>query len=322
MSWYSDTSAQLHAHPDPILYAIPAFIVLLIAEALWARQAVKARGKQVDAKHGIIRGFSLKDSAASIAMGLGSLVVTAATKVPEYFLYLFANAHSLFKIPVTWWSWLLLVILDDLCYWVYHASSHKVRLFWASHVNHHSSEHYNLSTALRQSWTKQFVTPWFWLPLAILGFPAWMIVTQQALSLIYQYWVHTEAIRTLGPLEWVLNTPSHHRVHHASNGRYLDKNHAGTFIVWDRLFGTFEREDEPVVYGLTKNIHGYNLWTIAFHEYADILRDLRAARSLREAFLYVFGPPGWTPSVPVAQRDAASMVERGSVGAAAVHDAR
>lgn len=279
-------------HDDPLLYAIPAFLLLLFAEILWAR---KARGP--------VRGFTWKDSIASISMGLGSLVVSAATKIPEYALYVFANTHALFTIPATWWSWVILVVLDDICYWMYHASSHKIRFFWASHVNHHSSEHYNLSTALRQSWTKQFVTPWFWLPLAILGFPAWMIMTQQAFSLIYQYWIHTEAVRRVGPLEWVLNTPSHHRVHHASNGRYLDKNHAGIFIVWDRLFGTFEPEAEPVVYGLTKNIHSYNLVRIAFHEYVDIVRDVRGARSLREAWMFVFGPPGWAPANgPVTSR--------------------
>ncbi len=275
-------------HADPLLYAIPGFLLLLIAEVLWARKAQRDGTRP-------LRGFTWKDSATSISMGLGSLVVSAATKIPELGLYLLANHVAPFTIPSAWWSWLLLIVLDDLCYWMYHASSHKVRLFWASHVNHHSSEHYNLSTALRQSWTKQFVTPWFWLPLALLGFPAWMIMTQQALSLIYQYWIHTEAVGSLGPLEWVLNTPSHHRVHHASNGPYLDKNHAGIFIVWDRWFGTFEPEREPVVYGLTKNIHSYNLLRVAFHEYVDIVRDVRAARSMREAFLYVFGPPGWAP---------------------------
>ena len=285
-------------HPDPLLYAIPAFVLLLAAEVLWARRVhvEPATDVPVDPQHGSIRGFSWRDSVASISMGLGSLVVTAITKAPEVALYLFANAHSLFTIPPTWWSWLLLVFLDDLCYWVYHATSHKSRFFWASHVNHHSSEHYNLSTALRQSWTKQVITPWFWLPLAILGFPAWMIVMQQAFSLIYQYWIHTEMVRSIGPLEWLFNSPSHHRVHHASNQRYLDKNHAGTFMFWDRLFGTFEPEGEPVVYGLTKNIHGYNLVHIAFHEYADILRDVRSARSLREAWMFTFGPPGWAPA--------------------------
>lgn len=282
-------------HPDPVAYAVPAFLLLLLAEALWARNTQSKN----------LRGFTWRDSLASIGMGLGSLVVSGLTKVPEYLLYVAANHLAPFVIPATWWSWLLLIVLDDLCYWAYHASSHKVRFFWASHVNHHSSEHYNLSTALRQSWTKQIVTPWFWLPLALLGFPAWMIMMQQAFSLLYQYWIHTEAIRSLGPLEQVLNTPSHHRVHHASNRRYLDKNHAGIFIVWDRLFGTFEPEDEhePVVYGLTKNIHSYNLVRIAFHEYVDIWRDLRRARSPREAWMYVFGPPGWSPA-PAPSPDA------------------
>ncbi len=271
-------------HPDPVAYAVPAVLLLLLAEALWARTPRPG-----------IRGLSWRDSLASIGMGLGSLVVSALTKVPEYALYVAANHVALVQIPPTWWSWLLLIVLDDLCYWLYHASSHKVRILWASHVNHHSSEHYNLSTALRQAWTKQIVTPWFWLPLALIGFPAWMIMMQQAFSLVYQYWIHTESIRSLGPLEWVLNTASHHRVHHASNQRYLDKNHAGIFIVWDRWFGTFEPEGEPVVYGLTKNVHSYNLVRIAFHEYVDIWRDLRRARSAREAWMFVFGPPGWSP---------------------------
>lgn len=273
---------------DPILYAIPGFVVLLVSEVVWARRAV--------AKARPVRGYLGKDAVASIVMGLGSVVVSAGTKITEFAIYTFLWTHRLIDIPVRWWTWLLLLVADDLCYYMYHAASHKVRLFWASHENHHSSEYYNLSTALRQSWTKQVVTPWFWMPLALLGFPPWTIVTQQAISLIYQYWIHTEAIGTLGPLEWVLNTPSHHRVHHATNPQYIDRNHAGVFIVWDRLFGTFEPERERPVYGLTKNIHTFNPLRIATHEYVAIARDVRQARSLREVIGYVLGPPGWMPA--------------------------
>jgi sterol desaturase/sphingolipid hydroxylase (fatty acid hydroxylase superfamily) len=165
---------------------------------------------------------------------------------------------------------------------------------WAAHVNHHSSEHFNLSTALRQSWTTPLTLPffYFWLPLA--GFRPDMIVIQISISLLYQYWIHTELIGKLGPFEWVMNTPSHHRVHHGSNVEYLDRNHAGIFIIWDRLFGTFEPEKAPVVYGLTTNIETFRPLRIAFHEWAALLRDVRGAASFREAVQYLFRPPGWS----------------------------
>jgi sterol desaturase/sphingolipid hydroxylase (fatty acid hydroxylase superfamily) len=132
---------------------------------------------------------------------------------------------------------------------------------------------------------------WLWLPL--IGFPPLMVLTMQAISLLYQFWIHTELVRHMGPLEWVLNTPSHHRVHHGSNQRYLDRNHAGVLILWDRLFGTFEPEREKVVYGLTKNINSYNPVRIAFHEWVDIWRDLRQAPAWSMKLRYIFGRPGW-----------------------------
>ncbi len=198
-------------------------------------------------------------------------------------------------LPVAWWTFVLLFLAEDLCYYAFHRASHEIRFFWAAHVNHHSSQHYNLSTALRQSWTTPFTGPWFWMILPLLGFAPWMVLLQQAISLLYQYWIHTEAIGRLGWLEYVFNTPSHHRVHHGANPQYLDRNHAGILIVWDRLFGTFEPERAPVRYGLTTNLTSHNPLHIAFHEWRAIGADLRRARSLREAFLYVFGPPGWSP---------------------------
>ena len=137
---------------------------------------------------------------------------------------------------------------------------------------------------------------WFWIPLALVGFPPWMIFTAQAWSLLYQFLLHTEAVRSLGPLEWILNTPSHHRVHHGKNARYLDRNHAGIFIIWDRLFGTFEREDpsEPVRYGLTTDLTSSHPVHVAFHEWIAIARDVARARSLRARLGHVFGPPGWS----------------------------
>ena len=263
--------------------AIPGFLLLLLIEvmaAAWMHQEL----------------FEWKDTAASLSMGIGNVIIGLFTKVLLFASYSFVHRFSIFNIGYQWWAWLLLFFAEDFTYYVFHRSSHECRFFWASHVVHHSSQRYNLGTALRQTWTGgisfSFVF-WLWLPL--IGFPPIMVMTMQAISLLYQFWIHTELIRSLGPMEAFFNTPSHHRVHHASNARYLDRNHAGTLIIWDRLFGTFEPEDEsePLIYGLTKNINTYNPVRIAFHEWMDIARDLRTARTWSERWHYVFGRPGW-----------------------------
>jgi sterol desaturase/sphingolipid hydroxylase (fatty acid hydroxylase superfamily) len=270
-----------------ILYAIPAFVVLMLAEGTWSIRAER-EGRR-------IKGYRAKDTAASLGMGVGNVLISSVTKLGTVALWTWLHQFRLLDLRATWWTWVLLFFAEDCCYYWFHRTHHAVRFFWASHVNHHSSTHYNLSTALRQSWTTPITGLPFWLPLILLGFPPWMVLTQQAVSLLYQFCLHTEAIGTLGPLEGVFNTPSHHRVHHGRNLEYLDRNHAGILIIWDRLFGTFEREGEPVDYGLTKNLETYHLVEIAFHEWAAILRDVRRARSLREAFMFVFGPPGYSP---------------------------
>jgi sterol desaturase/sphingolipid hydroxylase (fatty acid hydroxylase superfamily) len=181
----------------------------------------------------------------------------------------------------------------DFIYYWNHRLMHETRWLWAIHVVHHSSEHYNLSTALRQpvlDVAGMFV-PYGLLSLA--GFRPSTIETARGVNLLYQYWIHTETIGKLGPVEEVLNTASHHRVHHGSNRQYLDKNHGSILIVWDRLFGTFEREDEPVRYGLTKNIETYDPRTIATHEHVDILRDVAASTTWRDRLGFVFRGPGW-----------------------------
>jgi sterol desaturase/sphingolipid hydroxylase (fatty acid hydroxylase superfamily) len=188
----------------------------------------------------------------------------------------------------------VLFFAEDCAYYWFHRLHHEVRVLWAAHVNHHSSQHYNLSTALRQPLLTPFTGPWFWMPLPLIGFPPWMVLTAQAWSLLYQFWLHTEVIDRLGPLEWVLNTPSHHRVHHGSNVRYLDKNHGGILIIWDRLFGTFAKETERVVYGLTTNIETYNPLRIGFHEIASISRDVAGAPTVKAKLGYLFAPPGWS----------------------------
>jgi sterol desaturase/sphingolipid hydroxylase (fatty acid hydroxylase superfamily) len=268
-----------------IAWAVPLFLVLLGLEAVAARRQPERAG----------RGYEWRDTATSLSLGVANVAVSAAVKLAVVGLFFWVWEHRLFDIPNAWWAWLLLFFAEDLCYYAFHRAGHEVRLFWAGHVNHHSSTHYNLSTALRQSWTTPLFGPFFWLPLALLGFHPLMILTQQAISLVYQFWLHTEFIRDLGPLEAVLNTPSHHRVHHGRNVAYLDRNYGGILILWDRLFGTFEPERAPVDYGLTKNLHSFQPLRVGFHEWIAMFRDVRRASGLREALGRIFRPPGWSP---------------------------
>jgi sterol desaturase/sphingolipid hydroxylase (fatty acid hydroxylase superfamily) len=267
-----------------IAYAVPVFLLTLVVE-WWI---VRARFPET-------RGYEVRDTWASLAMGLGNVAINGVTKGAALLLFVWAYEHRVLDLGAASWAWWVLIPAEDLCYYVFHRVHHEVRFFWAAHVNHHSSRHFNLSTALRQPWTTPLTGPVFWAPLAFVGFEPAQILTAQAISLIYQYWIHTETIGRLGPLEAVLNTPSHHRVHHGANPEYLDRNYAGISIVWDRLFGTFEREREAVDYGLTRNIHTFNPVRIAFHEWVAMGRDAVRASSWREALAYVFRPPGWSP---------------------------
>ena len=273
---------------DPVTLATPFFILLVIAEILAAKFA-KTR-----------TNYEARDTATSLAMGLGSTVAGVLIGGLVAGVTLWVYQHRVFTIPMTAvWAWLAIFFLEDLTYYGFHRLSHERRFWWAAHVNHHSSQHYNLSTALRQTWTGGVNGSWLlWLPLAFLGFPPAMIAIEKGVSLVYQFWIHTEAIKRLpAPIEAVFNTPSHHRVHHARNPRYLDRNYAGILIIWDRMFGSFEpeRDEEPPRYGIVKNLGDFNIVRVAFHEWIGIGRDLTQARSLRDVLGYVFGPPGWRP---------------------------
>ena len=184
----------------------------------------------------------------------------------------------------------------DFVYYWNHRFMHETRFMWAIHSVHHSSEKYNLSTALRQTWADSLGLFVPYGLLSLLGIRPELIETSRQINLIYQYWIHTDAIRTIGPLEEVLNTASHHRVHHGANKQYLDKNHGSILILWDRLFGTFEREDEPVVYGLTTNINTFNPLRIAAHEHDQIRKDVAAADNWHDRLSYIFRGPGWAYS--------------------------
>jgi sterol desaturase/sphingolipid hydroxylase (fatty acid hydroxylase superfamily) len=266
--------------PSLVHFAIPAFVILLVAEAIFAARERKD-------------WFEAKDTFSSLSMGIGNVLLGLLTKGFVLASLYLAWSFRLFDLGFAWWVWILAFFAEDLSYYWFHRVSHESRFFWASHVVHHSSRRYNLGTALRQTWTGDLSGTFvFWLWLPLLGFHPLMIVTLKSISLLYQFWIHTEAIGKLPrPFEYVLNTPSHHRVHHGSDTIYLDRNHGGILIVWDRLFGTFQEELHHPTYGLTRNIDTYNPVRIAFHEWIDLGRDALRARSLREAWQVVFGGP-------------------------------
>ncbi len=262
--------------------AIPGFIALMILEA------VVAARRNADA-------YEVRDTATSLAMGIGNVVINLGWKGVAFAAYSALYEVRFLDLGHGALAWIALLFAEDLCYYWFHRAHHEIRFFWAAHVTHHSSQRYNLSTALRQSWTSSMTGLIFWTPLPLLGFEPVMIMTMMSVSLLYQFWIHTELIDKLGPFEWAMNTPSHHRVHHGANVRYLDRNYAGIFILWDRLFGTFEPEVEPVRFGLTKNIDSHNPVWVAFHEWVGIVRDVIHAPSAAAALGYVFAPPGWSP---------------------------
>lgn len=274
--------------PNIILYAIPFFILAMLLELyVTTREQLKH-----------IKGYEPKDALSSIAMGLGNVILGFASKALVLLVFFWVyNNLKVFDIPVAWWSFVLLFFADDFSYYWFHRISHECRIFWASHVVHHSSQHYNLSTALRQTWSGGFYTFIFWLWLPLLGFHPAMILLQMSISLLYQFWIHTEAIDKMPKwFEAIFNTPSHHRVHHGSNPIYLDRNHAGILIIWDKLFGTFQPEldSEKVRYGLVKNIKTFNPVKIAFLEWCYMFKDaFSGKKTVKERFQYLMKPPGW-----------------------------
>lgn len=281
--------SDFHEVPDPTLYAAPLFLALLLLE-VWILARMRRAGRDV------LGYVDHKDTFASLAMGVGSLLFVTLINWGVFELASLVYPHRLFDLSETGpLTWVIAIVGWDFGYYWHHRIEHEVRLFWACHVNHHSSQKYNLSTALRQPWTP-FLSFVLYPPLALLGVPPWMILVSGGLNLVYQFWVHTEAIARMPRwFEYVFNTPSHHRVHHGSNAPYLDKNYGGIFIVWDRLFRSFAPEEERVVYGLTKNIASYNPLVIATHEYAAIAKDVARSTSAREVLGYTLGPPGWAP---------------------------
>lgn len=269
------------------LLILPLFALVAAAEG-WYLQA--RRGQRYD-----WRAFL-----ASLADALGRRLIVSVVGVGTIGGVLaLAWSHRIATMPMDfWWSWVLLFVGEEFCYYWMHRADHRIRWLWASHAVHHSSNQFVLANAYRLGWTTQISgTALFMAPLVLVGFSPAMVLSALAANLLYQYWIHTELIGRLGPLEWVLNTPRHHRVHHARNEAYLDRNFGGVLIVFDRLFGTFaeERADTPCSFGLVEPLTTNNPVRIAFHGWQRLARDVRSARGLREYALALLGPPEWRP---------------------------
>ncbi len=275
--------------PDWFLLGLaPLFLLSIGWEAwYWQRRGV-AKYQLIDTLSNA--SLALMHQASDLAFNL-FFVKTAYTWVYQ---------HGLKAMPISWWSIIILFLLQDFLYYFFHRAHHRIRWMWCSHVVHHSSERLNLSTALRQSLTYPLSGMWlFWLPLAWLGFgPDWVIL-MVGISLAYQFFVHTEVVGKLGWLEQVFNTPSHHRVHHGKNSQYIDRNYGGILIIWDKLFGTFALEQARAEYGIVHQIVSHNPLRLSFHEWVAMGRDIWHYRDLR--FLWM--PPEWTgPELELADQ--------------------
>lgn len=271
-------------NPHLITLALaPAFFLAMTGEFWHLRKRT----------HSPSASYTLADTVSNMALaGLYQVsdVLAALLTIVVY------NAFfdiRLLEIPFNAWTVALLFLVQDFFYYWFHRAHHRIRFFWCSHVVHHSSEKLNLSTAFRQSITYPITGMWlFWLPIVLIGFPPETVIFAAGISLAYQFFIHTQAVGKLGPLEWVLNTPSHHRAHHGRNCEYIDRNYGGILIVWDRLFGTFTEEQAPPDYGIPHQIHTHNPLTLNFHEWKAMLRDAsRSGLTLWQRGRLMFGPP-------------------------------
>ena len=270
--------------PALLYYAIPFFVLLVCIEAWLSYKEQK-------------KLYETKDTFSSLALGIGNVITGLISKAIVFGLLMLVYRFRLFTLNAAhWWVWVLAFFADDFSYYWFHRASHHIGWFWASHVVHHSSQRYNLAAALRQTWTGNITGAFvFWLWMPLVGFHPIVVLTMQSISLIYQFWIHTELIDQLpAPVEFIFNTPSHHRVHHGVDLKYLDKNHAGILIIWDRMFGTFKKEEQRPVYGLTTNIGSFNPVIVAFKTWAVLFKKASRSGSFKNAINYFVRPPGWS----------------------------
>jgi sterol desaturase/sphingolipid hydroxylase (fatty acid hydroxylase superfamily) len=269
---------------SPLILAIPVYFTLIVIEFFyqWWKED---------------RHYRLNDAMTNISCGIVQQSTGLFLRLFSVGVYILVYDNlRLVTIPVNWWVFLILFVLVDFCYYWAHRYSHEISLFWGGHVVHHQSEDYNLSVALRQGSFQVFFTFIFFLPLAFFGFDPKSFVLANALGTLYQFWIHTESIDKMGWVELVFNTPSHHRVHHGRNPKYIDKNHAGVFIIWDKMFGTFQVEEERPTYGITTPLNSWDPIWANFDHFKNLGNALTKVRSLTDAFKILFKKPGWMPS--------------------------
>lgn len=267
-----------------VVLAIPVFLLLILLELLVTRIQEKDY-------------YRLSDSINDLSCGILDQLLMVFLKTALFAGYVFVyERYRLFSIPGSAAAWVACFLGVDFLYYWFHRTGHEVNAFWAAHVVHHQSEEYNLAVALRQGAFQPAFSWVFYLPLALLGFPPLMFLTVTSIDTLYQFWIHTRVIGRLGPLEWVLNTPSNHRVHHGRNPKYIDRNHGGILIVWDRLFGTYQKEEEEPAYGITTPLRSFNPVWAHLHYWVELGRTARRATRLADKVRLFFKPPGWQPA--------------------------
>ncbi|MFC3880756.1 sterol desaturase family protein [Algoriphagus namhaensis] len=269
---------NIESWPNIILWAAPVMFALVFIE--WGVSWYQKKDT-----------YDKKDFFAASTIGLVNVGISALIKLATFGTAVFFYNLAPFKIPATWWSFILCFFAIDFArYWA-HRVAHEQRFWWATHITHHNSKKYNLSVSFRLGWT-QHIKIVFFIPVMLMGFDPFVFFICHQIAVLYQFWIHTEYITKLPrPIEFFFTTPSHHRVHHASDEHYLDKNYGSTFIIWDRMFGTFMPEAERPTYGITKPVTSYNPVYLVFHEWADIVRDLGQAKSFSEGRRILFGRP-------------------------------
>jgi sterol desaturase/sphingolipid hydroxylase (fatty acid hydroxylase superfamily) len=271
---------------DYITYAVPFFLLALLIELIYGIAINK-------------NTYRLNDAISNLFMGTlrtaNKLIIIGAA---GYVFYLAETNFALWRMDInSWFTWIFAFVIYDFFYYWFHRISHERQIFWASHVAHHQSEDYNLSTALRQTGTGAFVSWVFYIPMFLIGIPSYVFISVASLNLIYQFWVHSEHIPKLGWFENYFVTASNHRVHHAQNDEYIDKNYGGVFIIWDRMFGTHKIEDEskPCIYGIRGTLNTFNPIWANFHVYVKIMREMWSSQDWKEKLYAPFARTGWTP---------------------------
>lgn len=283
---------------NPLVYGVPIFLALILLELTYSKT------------HGHKDLYKWKDLTSSLMLGIGSAVLGALVKTVAVIL-IFNFVYEIFNPMVdgvrknifgyqsfgyAWYVWILCMLADDLTYYWFHRQNHMVRFFWAAHIVHHSSDNFNLGTAIRNGWFTILYKPFFYVWIVMIGFPPEMLVVCLGIEALWQFQLHSKYIPKLGIFEKFINTHTMHQVHHARNLEYMDKNHGGILNVFDRIFGTWKEYDEniDIEYGVSTPPNSYNLWVILSHEYKNIWEDTKKSPNWRHKFMYVFGPPGWS----------------------------